>query len=67
MFNTFAKFSSFDCVLLTLFTPFVEMLCLILFLVNSSLCIWLFFHLSVAMTPILGLIINKQAFQNCQY
>ena len=48
MFNTFAKFSSFDCVLLTLFTPFVEMLCVILFLVNSSLCIWLFFHLSVA-------------------
>ena len=48
MFDTFAKFSSFDFGLLTLFTPFVEMLCLILFLVNSSLCIWLFFHLSVA-------------------
>lgn len=48
MFDTFAKFSSFDFGLLTLFTPFVEMLCLILFLVNISLCIWLFFHLSVA-------------------
>ena len=48
MFSTFAKFSSFDCVLLALFTPFVEMLSLILFLENSSLCIWLFFPLSVA-------------------
>ena len=48
MFNVFAKFSSFDCVLLALFTPFVEVLSLILFLVTSSLCIWLFFHLSVA-------------------
>ena len=48
MFNTFAKFSSFDCVLLALFTPFVEMLSLILFLENSSLCMWLFFPLSVA-------------------
>ena len=67
MFNVFAKFSSFDCVLLALFTPFVEVLSLILFLVTSSLCIWLFFHLSVALTPTLGLIINKQAFQNCQY
>ena len=48
MFNVFAKFSSFDCVLLALFTPFVEVLSLILFLVTSSLCIWLFFLLSVA-------------------
>ena len=48
MFNTFAKFSSFDCVFLALFIPFVEMLSLILFLLNISLCIWLFFHLSVA-------------------